>query len=74
MTSITRLLASTAIFVLATFSTVQAGSFTPEQKTEMQDLIRSYLLENPELLREMATKLEAKDKQAEDEMHWQSQR
>lgn len=68
MTSITRLLASTALLTFATFSTAQAGSFTPEQKTEIQDLIRSYLLENPELLREMATKLEANDKQAEEEM------
>jgi protein-disulfide isomerase len=68
MTSITRLLASTAVLAFATLSSVQAGSFTPEQKVEMQDLIRSYLLENPELLREMATSLEAKDKQAEDDM------
>jgi protein-disulfide isomerase len=68
MTSIIRLLASTAIFALTTFSTVQAGSFTPEQKTEVQDLIRSYLLDNPEILREIVAKLEAKDKQAEDDM------
>ncbi len=68
MTFITRLFASTAVFACATFSTVQAGSFTPEQKTEMQEIIRSYLLENPDLLREMATNLEAKDKQAEDDV------
>jgi protein-disulfide isomerase len=68
MTSIIRLLASTAVFAFATLSTVQAGSMTPEQKTEMQELIRSYLLDNPEILREMATKLEAKDKQAEEDM------
>jgi protein-disulfide isomerase len=68
MTSITRLFASTAVFAFATFSSVQAGSFTPEQKTEMQEIIRSYLLDNPDLLREMATNLEAKDKQAEEDM------
>jgi protein-disulfide isomerase len=68
MKSFFRLIASTAMLTLATFSAVQAGAFTPEQKTEMQELIRSYLLENPELLREMAAKLEANDKQAEDEM------
>jgi protein-disulfide isomerase len=68
MRPITRLLASTAVFAFTTFSVVQAGSFTPEQKAEMEELIRSYLLENPEILREMATTLEAKDKQAEDEM------
>ncbi len=68
MTSITRLFASTAVFAFATFSSAQAGSFTPEQKTEMQEIIRSYLLANPDLLREMATNLEAKDKQAEEDM------
>lgn len=68
MTSIFRAFASTAIFAVAMLSGVHAASLSPEQKTEMQELIRSYLLENPEILRDMATKLEAKDKQAEDDM------
>ncbi len=44
---------------------VQAQSLTDAQKTEMGDVIRAYLLEHPELLREMAEKLEAKDRDAE---------
>lgn len=68
MKPILRLLASTAVFVFTTFAPVHAGSLSPEQKSEIQELVRSYLLDNPELLREMATKLEAKDKQAEDDM------
>lgn len=54
MTSISRLLASSALLALMGLSTVQAEPFTPEQKTEMQQIIRAYLLENPELLRDMA--------------------
>lgn len=68
MTSIIRTFASTTILAVAMLSSVHAASLSPEQKTEMQELIRSYLLENPEILREMATVLEAKDKQAEDDM------
>jgi protein-disulfide isomerase len=68
MTFFKRLLASAALLSLATVSTAQAGSFTPEQKTEMNEIIRGYLLENPEILREMVAKMEAKDKLAEDEM------
>ena len=68
MTSTFRLLAYSTVFALTTLSTAQAGSFTTEQKTELQEIIRSYLLENPELLRDMAANLEAKDKQAEDAM------
>ncbi len=44
---------------------VQAQSLNDAQKTEMGDVIRAYLLEHPELLREMAEKLEAKDRDAE---------
>lgn len=68
MTTILRLLASTALFALATVTNVQAGSFTPEQTKEMKEVIRSYLLENPEILREMMATLEAKDQKAEDDL------
>lgn len=57
------LLLSVALF--ATPLVVQAQSLTDQQKTEMGDVIRAYLLDHPELLREMAEKLEAKDRDAE---------
>lgn len=43
----------------------QAQSLSDQQKTEMGEVIRAYLLEHPELLREMADKLEAKDRESE---------
>lgn len=42
-----------------------AQSFSDQQKQELGDLIRSYLLEHPELVREMAERLEAKDQEEE---------
>lgn len=44
---------------------VSAQSLTDQQKQEMGNFIRSYLLEHPEILREMADKLEQKDQQEE---------
>jgi protein-disulfide isomerase len=44
---------------------VSAQSLTDQQKQEMGDFIRSYLLEHPEILREMADKLEQQDQQDE---------
>jgi protein-disulfide isomerase len=67
MTTLFRFFATTAFVAFAALSPVQAGSFTPEQKTEMQQIIRSYLMENPEILKEMVSSLEAKDKQSEDD-------
>ncbi len=46
---------------------VIAESFTKAQKSEMETLVRDYLMEHPELLQEMANKLEAKQKAAETE-------
>ena len=41
-----------------------ADSFNPAQKTELEKLVHDYLLEHPEILRDMANKLEANDKVA----------
>jgi protein-disulfide isomerase len=54
------------LFAIAACAPVQAAPLTPEQKTEIETIIRSYLLENPDILREMANKLESNDKQAEE--------
>ena len=67
MTVIQRLLIATALSALATILPVQAGSFDDAQKTEVESIIRTYLLEHPEILREMAEKLEANDKKNEEE-------
>ena len=42
-----------------------ADSFTPAQQDELQNLVRNYLVQHPEILREMANALDAKDKKAE---------
>ena len=48
-----------------------AGSFTDAQKKEIEQIVRQYLLENPEILVEMSRKLEAK-RQAEAEARAQA--
>ncbi|WP_119391432.1 DsbA family protein [Taklimakanibacter lacteus] len=56
------LVAMAALFVLP----VQAAEFTPEQKAEFGDLIRQYLMENPEVVRDALQELERKQQVAED--------
>ena len=54
--------AMTALFVLP----AQAAEFSAEQKKEMGDIIRQYLLENPEVVRDAMQELERKQQTAED--------
>ncbi len=62
------LLAGTAL-ALSLFATpALTQSITPAQKTEIEQLVRDYLLANPELIRDMAAKLEEKDKLAEEQV------
>ena len=42
-----------------------ADSFSAEQKTDMEKIIRDYLMEHPEILRDMANKLDFDDKKRE---------
>src|SRR5512134_412241 len=60
-----RNLAIAAAAMMALTWPVSAQSLTDQQKQEMGDFIRSYLLEHPEILREMADKLEQQDQQEE---------
>ncbi len=66
-----RTLSVAAAMTLAAFAMpagtgpASAQAMNDAQKQEMGDFIRSYLLEHPEILREMADKLEAKDQEAE---------
>ncbi len=43
----------------------QADSFTPAQQDELKALVHTYLIEHPEILREVANALDAKDKKTE---------
>jgi protein-disulfide isomerase len=68
MTRISSIIFAASLAMLSSFIPASAGSFTDTQKVEMEEIIRGYLLEHPEILRDMAAKLEAKDKQAEEDL------
>jgi protein-disulfide isomerase len=53
-------------FLMGTVSPVFAEGISPAQKTEFEKLVHDYLLEHPEILRDMANKLEVNDKLAAD--------
>ncbi len=61
-------LAIAASSVIAPLPAVAEGSFTDAQKQEMHTIIRDYLLENPALLNEMITKLQAAEQAKQEEM------
>lgn len=65
---LSHLLFATGLVALSVAQPAAAASFSDKQKTEIEDIIRGYLLENPTLLREMADKLEANDKKAEEDL------
>lgn len=56
---------SATLFVCSLTLPTLAASFTAEQKGEMETMIHDYLMEHPEILQDMATKLDAKQKAAE---------
>ena len=56
------LVAMAALFILP----AQAAEFTPEQKKELGDFVRQYLMENPEVVRDAMQELERKQQVAED--------
>jgi protein-disulfide isomerase len=56
---------SVVLFIVACALPASAQSLSDQQKRELGDLIRSYLLEHPEILREMADKLDANDQEEE---------
>ena len=68
MKNLTSLLCATSLLAAVAISPVRAGTFNDGQKGEIEEIVRSYLLEHPEILREMADKLEANDKKAEAEI------
>jgi protein-disulfide isomerase len=66
MKTTTRFIFAASIAALSVFSPASAETFNDAQKAEMGEIIRGYLMEHPEILREMAAKLEANDKLAEE--------
>jgi protein-disulfide isomerase len=69
MARISALLASFAIALAAfTFATpLAADEFSASQKSEIETIIKNYIMKNPELLRDAITELEAHDKTAADQ-------
>lgn len=62
-----RLVPALFAFALAfTPMAASAGSFTEDQKTEIGEIVRQYLLDNPELLLEVSRELESRQQAEED--------
>jgi protein-disulfide isomerase len=53
-------------FSIAAASAAYAAEFNDAQKKEIGEIVREYLLQNPELLRELSAALDQKEKSAED--------
>ncbi len=56
-----------ALMFVGVGSFAQAAEFNPDQRQEMESIIKDYLLAHPELLREMSDLLQNKEKLAEEE-------
>jgi protein-disulfide isomerase len=57
------------LFALGAISLASAQAISPDQRTEIERIVREYLLKNPELLQEVMTELEKKQAAAEAEKH-----
>ena len=55
-----------ALWTMPAVGPAVAASFTDAQKAELNELIHSYLIEHPEILREMSQKLQESERQAEE--------
>lgn len=64
MKSLRRLLVLATIGLVAALP-VQAAQFTADQTTEIQSIVKSYLLQHPEVLRDAIVELDKREKQAE---------
>jgi protein-disulfide isomerase len=61
--------AAAGLLALGATGLASAQPIAPEQRTEIERIIRDYLLKNPELLQEVMTELEKKQAAAEAEKH-----
>ena len=55
-----------AVFSLKMLVPAFADDFTAAQKTQLEELIHNYLMDHPEIMRDMASKLDASDKLADE--------
>ena len=67
MTSLRGVLAAAILGLAAATAPAVAGQFSPDQTTEIQGIIKDYLIKNPEVLRDAITALDAKEKANEAE-------
>lgn len=58
-----------ALLAFAAPQTTRAAEFTPPQKTEIQSIVREYLIAHPEVLQEAMAELEKRQGMAEAEKH-----
>ena len=65
MTLRLRFAAAAAALLAFTLPAAAEKSFTDAQKKEIGEVVREYLLDNPEILLEVSQELEARQKQAE---------
>jgi protein-disulfide isomerase len=63
MKTVFAILVALSLSLLAPLASAQEKSVTPEQKTEIEKIVRDYLLEHPEVIREAIQKLQAKEEQ-----------
>jgi protein-disulfide isomerase len=63
------ILAAAGIMTLAAVGAAWGQNFSPAQRTEVERIVREYLLKNPELLQEVMAELEKKQAAAESEKH-----
>ncbi len=61
-----RILFAVATALLISAGPVLSATLSDEQKNEIEQIVRSYLLEHPEILREMSNKLQEQEQAAED--------
>src|SRR5262245_31930567 len=61
------ILASLIALAFLSVLPVQAAEFSPQQKKELGDIIRQYLMENPEVVRDAMQELDRKQQVAEDQ-------
>ncbi len=71
MTSSLRLAACAAALLAVTPAAFAEGSFNDAQKKELGEIVRQYLLENPEVLLDVSKALEAKQQQMEQQQRAQ---
>ena len=67
MTSLRGVLVAAILGLVAAAPAAAAGQFSPDQTTEIQGIIKDYLIKNPEVLRDAITALDAKEKASEAE-------